>query len=1134
MSYWPWLGWVEDEPDECDTLAKSLRIPVVEHSRVPGWPECGPEPHPGGMGFDPLARVLFEDFESDAHFLAYSCPGFPARVNQCVFSLLPGTVVRMVLQVFDVDCPDSHRSHGGDHKQPAPDSWWDEECIKLRNLFARHPGAFVYRTKGGYRIVYIRTRPFQIHGKDSSDAWAYDYFRCCCYLARAFGITADPACANWNRLYRAPCATRDKNAGPEDRQSVGDSDDVGFWDHAPSDDDLEADLDIASRMAGTNSIWRGKLNTTLRPAAVRRYHPDRTRTEHRRVVAPQPQTAGGASDDLVAALLPIVAPIDDGRHDLYLALSGTLLDRGLDGPRVLQVVRDLAEQAGDSKVSARVHDAESTIGKHEREEPYTAYSTLLRNWPELATVVDDHVGQELSDGFLALRDEFEAVPVPETFTAEAAYSRISEVIRSAQANPDTLEIVRVSTGTGKTRAAVEEAIARNDRTLLVFPTNALALEHFQHAKTHRSDVARRFGVLSLYCPDGSPACKYHEAAARFQAAGLSVPRMLCTRCDVRDSCSARGGSDGSPEDSLVFANHSLIANSLEQLGQTGLLVVDESPSPFEHMTISVADVRLASSELHNSTFYWNYANGVAPFVFLVGEALLDHFALEPFTDALARKGRELATDRRLIALLRQARVALGTEVDVGGERYGQALALFRKAVHDVARGVDPSLSDRTVGSVRRMSSAADRPAHAGRVLKVLARHFFDESMPGAVRWTDAFQRARARERMADEGKTVKDTDLPEIVFTFANQNLISALTRRGPTVILDATPDVGALCVMAGGRPVNEVVIDVRDGAPVERVHRYFSRGTRAALLSHGKPDWDALGPGLAQVFELLIARNVRTALLITFKGIEEALSALMAGGKSIPHTRAQALFRAFQSGEGKLVLAHYGGIRGRNEVDGVDWEHFDAIVTFADPLRNLGETRREAEVLGLDGTQSERRWHFLAAAELGQAHGRLRAPRRSSPGFCLHLGRITPAGWHRDNASLDAAPVGRPVGLAAMTLKELQDRIDQHGSARALARASGISPSTISLAKKGRPISAKVADMLRRAPLGSAATSCRRGGGDVDETPIREESSPALLTVASTPSTNECANQGAGPGISAAEPRLVSGLLPKEKQTAS
>jgi hypothetical protein len=114
----------------------------------------------------------------------------------------------MVLFIADVDCALSHASSGGHGTAPAPDDWWLEELVKLDALRREFPGAFIYRTRGGYRIIYLLSTAQVLRSAEEVEGWRADYLAWIAALRRRFDIFADPSCHDWQRLYRVPHATR--------------------------------------------------------------------------------------------------------------------------------------------------------------------------------------------------------------------------------------------------------------------------------------------------------------------------------------------------------------------------------------------------------------------------------------------------------------------------------------------------------------------------------------------------------------------------------------------------------------------------------------------------------------------------------------------------------------------------------------------------------------------------------------------------------------------------------------------------------------------------------------------------------------------------------------------------------------
>jgi hypothetical protein len=160
-------------------------IPVFRNKYLRAWPkyEAG-EP----LEYLPLADALAREYPDDAHFACYSLPELPRRLS--VEAAKQRDVV-MVAVAFDVD--------GAAHK--VSPEWLAAEQSKIDALLAAHP-VFVYRTRGGYRIVGELPEPIPVAG------WAHTYMSWVRYLARRFSIKADPL-KDWPRLFRLPHTVRD-------------------------------------------------------------------------------------------------------------------------------------------------------------------------------------------------------------------------------------------------------------------------------------------------------------------------------------------------------------------------------------------------------------------------------------------------------------------------------------------------------------------------------------------------------------------------------------------------------------------------------------------------------------------------------------------------------------------------------------------------------------------------------------------------------------------------------------------------------------------------------------------------------------------------------------------------------------
>jgi hypothetical protein len=189
----------------------SIVLPTFRGNNVRSWPK-----HPeGGLAkYLPLREILTTDFRTDVHFAQYSNPEVTRRL--CDDILKPehaedlariGGSVRMAVIVFDVDVP----GHGD-----VTEAWRDAEIAKLGKFNA----PFVYFTRHGYRIIQLLSEPFAIDSKYSAVRWSAFYLQSVAYLKRVHGIEADPV-ADWQRLFRAPHATRDEGGRPECLPFIG-------------------------------------------------------------------------------------------------------------------------------------------------------------------------------------------------------------------------------------------------------------------------------------------------------------------------------------------------------------------------------------------------------------------------------------------------------------------------------------------------------------------------------------------------------------------------------------------------------------------------------------------------------------------------------------------------------------------------------------------------------------------------------------------------------------------------------------------------------------------------------------------------------------------------------------------------
>jgi hypothetical protein len=224
-------------------VANLLRLPVIHNQKRRAWPL-----HPDAWPVDAyrsLADILTRSYKHDAHFTAYSVPSRPYRLSRDAVSLEGGVV--MVVFVSDIDCEDAHKASGAAGDAPAPDEWWLDELAKLTALRQAFPGAFIYRTRGGYRIVYQLPAPVVLDSPEAVARWKASYLGWMAALRVRFNIYADPACHDWQRLYRAPHATRTPGGQPEARETLGSPYQIGLWTCEPTAEEHAIATTLAKR-----------------------------------------------------------------------------------------------------------------------------------------------------------------------------------------------------------------------------------------------------------------------------------------------------------------------------------------------------------------------------------------------------------------------------------------------------------------------------------------------------------------------------------------------------------------------------------------------------------------------------------------------------------------------------------------------------------------------------------------------------------------------------------------------------------------------------------------------------------------------------------------------------------------------
>jgi hypothetical protein len=211
----------------------NINLPLIPSAPTYSYPkEADKAPQ---VRYFPLDAILTRAWTTDAHTTAYSVPGHPYRLSRDAVQLEGGVI--MVLFVADVDGPE----------HTAPDEWWLAELTKLDELRKEFPGALIYRTKGGYRILYLLPAPRVLTSAEAVEGWRADYLSWIAALRLRFQVYADASCHDWQRLYRVPHATRTPGGRPEAREMAGNPYHVGVWTCQPTEQERDLGKTLAKR-----------------------------------------------------------------------------------------------------------------------------------------------------------------------------------------------------------------------------------------------------------------------------------------------------------------------------------------------------------------------------------------------------------------------------------------------------------------------------------------------------------------------------------------------------------------------------------------------------------------------------------------------------------------------------------------------------------------------------------------------------------------------------------------------------------------------------------------------------------------------------------------------------------------------
>lgn len=618
-------------------------------------------------------------------------------------------------------------------------------------------------------------------------------------------------------------------------------------------------------------------------------------------------------------------------------------------------------QPFSSDIAGRIKDAQDTCRRWNND---LAIDSDLSEWPNLE-----------DEGMRAFGYLPEAAA---TMPLEEASAGMLKLMR----NPgDGLTLLQAQCGLGKTttfrQVAIENAKKEGRlgvKSALSVPTNKVAIEQFDYIKSVGEKVQRRFGPLSVLRDDGTPECRYHAQGKALAAGGISVAVALCRGCAHRKECKAVDGFVGDEDARIALGPHELVSDLVAFAGQTGLVAIDEPPDLLDEFRFSSVDIGRAFDELGRGWFSNSYAPMMRPI--LNGVMAWMSRVDGPKTKGKAHDG----DDHGRLGPITRGLTTIDPSLENAAFEYAAARGMelvtpVEWATHAVPAdyvGNGPPIHEGARNMLRVDLRSATAAGEAGRISWLIRRAVLDEEGVSAV------------------VERNEDTGVAELVLVPTNERMHDALRRAGPTVLMAADANVV--------RPLVERVLGCTSPllafrAPEPMVERTLWRMRGATRKGWLKPQLNIAG--IADAIDRVVtwyleAPTDKPLAIVSYMPIEAALA-----GRS---TADIELVDRLQPIIARLprppVLGHYHGLRGLDE-----WKALDALATVGDPYQNVGTLRRQMEWArsgNLSVTTPDFWDRMHAAAELEQAHGRLRTIHRTTRARQLHVGNVEPAGWSK------------------------------------------------------------------------------------------------------------------------------------------
>ena len=954
-------------------------------------------PHARSFGFDGSGRKVADAYEvmdireaiarvytTDAHHVCYVVEGATRqpRLNKPGLPYFDRPVLTTTF-VCDID-------------NPGHAEWNDALGAQAAYEWAHTPELAtcgIYHTLHGRHIIQPLATPIPV-------AKAEPYIRRWLLSLESAGLEVDWTCRDWTRHFRLANVVRPK---------------TGTFRSPFVDLDRMQPIELDPIAEPPPGPEPEQVPRALRTQAELAWAPDLPAQWQERAVA---------------IAKAVRESVTDGWHEMYLALGGALLGRGLPPERLPAIVDWIATAAGSEKPASHARGARDTARRYADRRDVTGYPSLRRQWRVVADALDDAAPTRAEARLRVQASAAAPAPPPPLADSVAA---MTAVIRNA---PDGLTVISAECGLGKTSAAMTVAAERaarpyasaaakgvraptQSKTAISLDKNSLAIQVASDLRARGVAVRRIFGPLSVVRGDGTPECRIAGVAGPLVEGGQPIQWVLCKDCEHREVCLAKDGVEGPDDARITVGPHALLGQLDAAAGASGLLVVDEPPPALETTILGRHDFADARDRL--GSFEGTYAMAMRPIV-------------EAFDRWMDMGEADAPTEPS--TALQQA---------LPGADIPSLVEGARRAIPEERRSRAPPIQRADIYVAKGSENYARTLGNASRVLGALHR---------AVTTSD-----RVAVRVEKRGDAVA------LVVTMPRADLTHALKRQGSAVVTDANAELHL--------PVFQSIVGyaprfhrfaAADGAPIARTLLRTRTATRKGWFVGGRLALDAVAPVLrAAMAWAAEGGGTRHLGLVTMRLLRLHLEAAWRPDDEPPEELTPAEVRdareklgpILRPWSGEILFGHYGAVRGLNTMADVD-----ALITLGDPWPNVGDARNDAAFLGL-GAAWEQRLEAMCRAELEQAHGRIRAVHRIRPGRALHVGTVLPSGygWTAGGVEIRAMP----AVLAAMDVGELEKHVGVLGGMRAVARALQCSPATIVRYCNGeRAVPPEIATKLR------------------------------------------------------------------------